>query len=207
MNRTVIVLGLALLVAAIAPGRSGELKATAAPAISTEITATENEQTGLRTIATGRMSGFAYMLQFIQPDGLTGAMVSSQVFPDLWDGAAIDRIASVQMVEQAGVWDSVNEGTQIKLYVPEDDIETITVTLDPNTTYTANGQPQTDYPTYAPKSINMMPDANGELHTCSFPISFQSDDGADYSRLFCTIQVTFRNGNRCEIACGLAKKA
>lgn len=207
MNRTAIVLGLALLVAAIAPGRSGELKATAAPAISTETTAVENEQTNLRTIATGRMEGFSYMLQFTQPDGLTGTIVSGQVFPDLWDGATIDRIASVQMVEQADVWDSVNEGTQIKLYVPGDDIENITVTLDPNTAYHVNGQPQTSYQTYAPQSISMMPDADGTLHTCSFPISFQSEDGTTYSRLFCTIQVTFGNGNRCEIACGLARKA
>lgn len=206
MNRTAIVLGLALLVAAIAPGRSAELKATAAPALSTETAATEKEQTGLRTIATGRMEGFSYMLQFTQPDGLNGAIASSQVFPDLWDGATIDRIASEQMVEQAGVWDSVNEGTEIKLCVPENDIETITVTLDPNTTYLVNGQPQTNYQTYTPQSISMMPDADGTLHTCSFPISFQSEDGTTYSRLFCTIQVTFGNGNRCEIACGLARK-
>ncbi len=214
MNRAAIILVLALVVAAVAPGRT-ELKATAAPAgqtaAATQQAGTMTEEAslpdGLYTVQGGDMDGFAYTLQFTQPDGQSGNLISGQAYPNQWNGAIIDRMSTAQSIEQAGTWDSVPEGTSLTLQTPGKDIAQVTVTLDPNTVYDLQtGQPETSKDVYAPQSIQMTPGEDGELHTCSFPISFRAPDSLqEYNQIFCIIEVTFRDGDSCDIGCALTR--
>ena len=81
------------------------------------------------------------------------------------------------------------------------------MTLDPNTVYDLQtGQPETSKDVYAPQSIQMTPGEDGELHTCSFPISFRAPDSLqEYNQIFCIIEVTFRDGDSCDIGCALTR--
>ena len=208
MNRAAIILALALVVAAIAPGHTefGATAARAEQAPAQQAGAAAEQASlpdGLYTVQGGTMDGFAYALQFTQPDGQTGSLISGQAAPNQWNGAVFDRMGTAQAIEQAGVWDSVPEGTRLTLQTPGKDIDRVTVTLDPNTVYDLQtGQPDSAAATYAPQSIQMTPDEDGELHTCSFPVFFGTPAGA-YSQLFCIIEVTFRDGDSCDIGCAL----
>ena len=98
MNRAPIILGIALIIAAIAPGRA-QTTATAAPTEQNAVVqqipldAAQQSTTSLKT-ADGLMEGFTYSLTFSQPDGLTGELTSVQSYPNQWGGAEVDRLNS-----------------------------------------------------------------------------------------------------------------
>lgn len=202
MNRASIILGIALAVAAVAPSRQPEKTA----ALDLQQTAQVNvaEQTGNYTVSNGMAQGLSYSLQFEQPNKKTGGLTSGALLVNVWDGMALDRESTTQYLAHAGIWDSVAEGTQITLTIPEADIAQVEVTLDPNTIYDGNGTPTTKNAVYKPQSISMIPDANGQLHSCTFPISFQSAQES-YHQLFCVITVVFQDGNSCDIGLALTQ--
>lgn len=204
MNRASVVLGLALVVAAVAPSR--EPPQSAAIALAHTAQSSEMVQTGSYTVPSGMAKGLSYSLRFVQPNEKAGGLASGQFLVNTWDGYAIDRESTAQHMERLGVWDGVAEGTEITLDIQEADIAQIEVRFDPNTVYDGAGQPKTDDPAYLPQSINMIPDANGELHSCTFPVSFQpAEDGKSYQQLFCTITVTFQDGNSGDIGLALTQ--
>ena len=202
MNRASILLGIALAVAAAAPSRQPEKIA----ALDLQQTAQVSvaEQTGNYTVSNGMAQGLSYSLQFEQPNQRAGGLSSGVLLVNLWDGMVLDRESTAQHLEYAGIWDSVAEGTQVTLTIPEADIAQIEVTFDPNTGYHGNGTPKTSHAVYQPQSISMIPDANGQLHSCTFPISFQSAQGS-YHQLFCVITVVFQDGNSCDIGLALTQ--
>lgn len=211
MNRAPIVLGIALLIAAIAPARA-DMTATAAPVEQTSTvqqaqTTTSDDQQWLT--GDGVMKDFTYSLTFSQPNGLTGELTSAQCYPNQWDGAVIDRTGTTQAIEQTGQWDSVPEATQITLTTPDKDIDQVEVIFDPNTLYdTKTNLPSTDFSTYSVQSVSMIPSEDGEVDSCSFPVSFLSPDGQqDYDQVFCIIRLTFRDGDSCDIACAITRQA
>lgn len=204
MNRASVVLGLALIVAAVAPSR--EPHQTAAIALEHTAQISQAAQTGSYTVPGGMAKGLSYSLQFIQPNEKAGGLTSGQFLVNNWDGFAIDRESTAQHMERLGIWDSVAEGTELTLTIPGADIAQVEVKLDPNVVYDGAGQPKTDYPVYTPQSINMTPDVNGELNSCIFPVSFQPVEGArSYEQLFCIITVTFQDGNSCDIGLALTQ--
>lgn len=213
MNRAPIILGIALVIAAIAPGRA-ETTATAAPVEQTSVVqqaaAVQQAQQSTSSLKTahGLMKGFTYSMAFSQPDGLTGDLTSIQAYPNQWEGAVIDRTGTAQSIELTGQWDSVPEGTTLTLNTPGKDIEQVEVVFDPNTMYDPKtGLPTTDLSTYSVQSVSMMPSENGEVTACSFPVSFISPDGLqDYNQVFCILHITFRDGDSCDIGCALTRK-
>lgn len=208
MKRAPVIIAIALVVAAVAPGRD-ELEANAVQnGQAAEMQQLAPAQPGTSTGGQSEMEGFAYTLDFTQPDHLSGPLSSAWAYPNQWGGAEFDRMSTVQALEQNGHWDSLPEASQITLSVPGKDIERVEICFDPNTRYNPkNGLPETDDPTYTPKSVSMTPEEDGQLHTCSFPVSFLSADGQQvYDQLFCVIRVTFRDGDSCDIACALSRK-
>lgn len=204
MNRASIVLGIALVVAAVAPNR--EPQKIAALDLQQTAQASQVEQTGDYMVSSGIAEGVAYSLRFIQPNEKAGSLTSGQFLVNRWDGIAIDRESTAEHMERLGIWDSVAEGTQITLTIPKVDIAQVEVTLDPNTVYDGAGKPKTNDAVYQPQSINMTPDASGELHSCTFPISFQSVKGTkSYHQLFCIVTVVFQDGNSCDIGLALTQ--
>lgn len=204
MNRASIILGLALVVAAVAP--SQEPQKTSAIVLEHTAQVSPAEQTGNYTVAGGMAGGLSYALQFRQPNEKMGGLTSGQFLVNHWDGIIIDRESTTQHMERLGVWDSVAEGTQITLTIPEADIAQVEVRFDPNTVYDGAGVPKTDDSVYMPQSINMIPDANGQLHSCTFPISFQpAESERTYQQLFCVITVTFQDGNSGDIGLALTR--
>lgn len=213
MNRAAIILGIALITAAIAPGRT-QTTATAAPAEQNAVVqqipldAAQQSTASLKT-ADGLMEGFTYSLTFSQPDGLTGALTSAQSYPNQWGGAEVDRLSTAQAIELAGKWDSVPQATNLTLETPGKDIERVEVEFDPNTAYDLKtGLPTTDLSHYSVQSVSMIPSEDGEVTACSFPVSFLSPDGGqDYDQVFCIIHITFLDGDSCDIGCALTRKA
>lgn len=204
MNRACVVLGFALIVAAAAPSR--EPQRTAALDLQQTAQESQVEQTGDYMVSSGIAQGLSYSLRFIQPNEKAGGLASGQFLLNRWDGIAMDRESTAQHMERLGIWDSVAEGTQLTLTIPGADIAQVEVRFDPNTVYDGVGQPKTEHPVYMPKSINMTPDVNGELHSCRFPVSFQpSPEQKSYQQLFCTITVTFQDGNSCDIGLALTQ--
>lgn len=213
MNRAPIILGIALLIAALAPGRA-DMAATAAPVEQTTAVQQQAQTTPVSDdeqwlVGTGVMNDFTYSLTFSQPNSLTGDLTSAQSYPNQWDGAVIDRTGTAQAIEQTGTWDSLPEATKITLTTPGKDIEHVEVIFDPNTLYdTKTGQPLTEFSTYSVQSVSMIPSQDGTVDCCAFPISFLSPDGQqDYDQVFCIIRLTFRDGDSCDIACALTRQA
>lgn len=202
MNRASIILGIALVVAAVAPSR--EPQKIAALELQQTAQVSQAEQAGTYTVASGMAEGLSYSLQFEQPNKKTGGLTSGKLLVNVWDGTALDRESTAQHLEKAGIWDSVAEGTRVTLTIPEADIAQVEVTLDPNTVYDGAGKPKTKEIVYKPQSISMVPDASGELHSCTFPISFQSGQ-ENYHQLFCVITVVFQDGNSCDIGLALTQ--
>lgn len=202
MNRASIILGIALVVAAVAPNR--EPQKIAALDLQQTAQVSQVEQAGSYTVPNGMAEGLSYSLQFEQPNKKTGGLTSGKFLVNFWDGTALDRESTAQRLEKSGIWDSVAEGTQITLTIPDADIAQVEVTLDPNTVYDGAGKPKTKDAVYKPQSINMIPDVNGELHSCTFPISFQSAQ-ENYHQLFCVITVVFQDGNSCDIGLALTQ--
>ena len=213
MNRAPIILGIALIIAAIAPGRA-QTTATAAPTEQNAVVqqipldAAQQSTTSLKT-ADGLMEGFTYSLTFSQPDGLTGELTSVQSYPNQWGGAEVDRLSTAQAIEMTGKWDSVPQATNLTLETPGKDIERVEVEFDPNTAYDPKTSlPMTDLSNYSVQSVSMIPSEDGEVTACSFPVSFLSPDGEqDYDQVFCIIHITFRDGDSCDIGCALTRKA
>lgn len=209
MNRAAIVLGLALVVAAVAPNREPEQKKiSAASAAQQTAWISQTNEVGQYTVKEpdSMQTKFSYSLQFIQKDGKTGGLTSGKFLESYWDGIAYDRESTAQYLERLGVWDSVREGTEIVLTIPDADLAQVDVRFDPNTVYDEKGEAETSLAEYAPESINLIPDANGQLHQCSFPISFQPVEGAkQYNQVFCVIHVTFRDGNSGDIGLALTQ--
>lgn len=208
MNRASIILGLALVVAAVAPSRAPEQKKI--PVSVTQQTAwvSQTEKIGTYTVTEPNtmQNKFSYSLQFTQQDGKTGGLTSGNFLESFWDGIAYDRESTEQCLQRLGVWDSVREGSEITLTIPDADIAQVDVRFDPNTVYNDERYRTTSLATYAPQSINMTPDASGELHRCSFPVSFQPVEGAkSYNQVFCVIHVTFQDGNSGDIGLALTK--
>lgn len=210
MNRAPIILAIALVIAAIAPGRA-QTTATAAPmeqtAIVQQTTLEAASDSSVKT-GDGLMEGFTYSLTFSQPDGLTGDLTSVQSYPNQWSGAEVDRLSTSQAIELTGCWDSVPEGTSLTLETPGKEIEQIEVWFDPNTRYDPkSGLPTTDLLNYSVQSVSMIPSEDGEVTACSFPVSFRSPDGQeDYDQVFCIVHITFRDGDSCDIGCALTRK-
>lgn len=210
MNRAPIILAIALVIAAIAPGRA-QTTATAAPMEQTAIvqqTTLESASDSSVKTGDGLMEGFTYSLTFSQPDGLTGDLTSVQSYPNQWNGAEVDRLSTAQAIELTGRWDSVPEGTSLTLETPGKEIEQIEVWFDPNTRYDPkSGLPVTDLLNYSVQSVSMIPSEDGEVTACSFPVSFRSPDGLeDYDQVFCIVHITFRDGDSCDIGCALTRK-
>lgn len=209
MNRAAIVLGLALVVAAVAPNREPEQKKiSAASAAQQTAWVSETDEIGRYTVKEpdGMQTRFSYSLQSTQEDGKTAGLTSGKFLESYWDGIAYDRESTAQCLERLGVWDSVREGSELTLTIPDADLAQIDVRFDPNTTYNEKGEADTSLAAYAPESINMVPDADGQLHQCSFPISFQPVEGAKrYNQVFCVIHVTFQDGNSGDIGLALTQ--
>ncbi len=209
MNRAVIVLGVALVVAAVAPNREPEQKKlSAASAAQQTAWVSQTEEIGQYTVkeADGMQTKFSYSLQLTQKDGKTAGLTSGKFLESYWDGIAYDRESTAQCLERLGIWDSVQEGGELTLTIPDADLAQVDVRFDPNTVYDAQGKVRTSLSSYAPESINMVPNAEGQLHMCSFPISFQPVEGAkSYNQVFCVIHITFQDGNSGDIGLALTK--
>lgn len=213
MNKAVIVLGAALLLAAwAAAGETNGQVIEPAPAQSAQQEdetqlAQRQRAAGIYTLDLGENQSATYQLTYAAPSG-TGDALQSGVGRVLLRGGAAQTDPQrtdpqiVTLLQDAGAWDLVPQNSVVHVSLPGADVERVAVTFTPEPEEPQAQDAAQPAPDTAPadlsfpaQSVALTPDADGQLHGCTFPVTFTDAAGVVHEKLFCTIELTLKNGD------------
>lgn len=208
MNKAVFALGAALLLAAwAAAGEADGQVIEPAPAQSAQQEdeaqlAQRQRAAGIYTLELGENQSAAYQLTYAAPSGTGDALQSGVGRALILNGAAQTDAQIVELLQNAGAWDLVPQDSTVYVSLPGADVERVAVTFtpepdEPQDQTAAETAPDTASAdlSFPAQSVTLTPDADGQLHGCTFPVPFTDAAGVMHEKLFCTIKLTLKNGD------------